>query len=67
MLCCQVEHAQHLSKTYAKVRFPSNKIEITLLQKLVADNDEMNFLYEHNLPKDLKRKRSVAVSFAAKP
>ena len=37
MLCCQVEHAQHLSKTYAKVRFPSNKIKITLLQKLLAE------------------------------
>ena len=36
-------------------------------QRLLADNDneEMNFLYENNLPKDLKSKRSVA-SFAAK-
>ena len=29
------------------------------------DNEEMNFLYENNLSKDLKSKRSVA-SFAAK-
>ena len=41
MLCCLVEHAQHLSKTYAKVRFPSNKIKITLLQKLLADDEEI--------------------------
>ena len=30
------------------------------------DNEEMNFLYEKNVPKDLKSKRSVA-NFAAKP
>ena len=29
-------------------------------QKLRADNEEMNFLYEKNLPKDLESKRSVA-------
>ena len=29
------------------------------------ENEEMNFLYENNLSKDLKSKRSVA-SFAAK-
>ena len=67
MLCSQVEHGQHLSQTYTKVRFPSNKIKITLLQKLLADNEEMNFLCENKLPKGLKSKRSVAVSFAAKP
>jgi len=37
------------------------------LQKLLADNEEMNYLYENNLPKDLKSKKSVAVGFAAKP
>ena len=68
MLCSQVEHGQHLSQTYTKVRFPSNKIKITLLQKLLADNEEMNFLCENKLmSKGLKSKRSVAVSFAAKP
>ena len=45
------------------VGFPSNKVKITLLQKLLADNEEMNFLYENNLPKDVKSKRSVAVSY----
>ena len=30
------------------------------------DNEEVNFLYENNLLKNLKSKRSVA-SFAAKP
>ena len=51
----------------SRIIFPSNKVKITLLQKLLADNEEMNFLYENNVPKDLKSKRSVAVSFAAKP
>ena len=38
------------------------------LKAIIPDNDneEMNFLYENNLPKHLKSKRSVA-SFAAKP
>ena len=38
------------------------------LKALIPDNEneEMNFLYENNLPKHLKSKRSVA-SFAAKP
>ena len=25
--------------------FPSNKVKVTLFQKLLADNEEMNFLY----------------------
>ena len=45
----------------------SYNIKVTLLQKLLADNEEMIFLCENNLPKDLKSKRSVAVSFVAKP
>ena len=38
-----------------------------MLKALIRDNDieEVNFLYENNLSKDLKSKRSVA-SFAAK-
>ena len=40
---------------------------MTLLQKLLANNEGMIFLYENNLPKDVKCKRSAAVSFAAKP
>ena len=38
-----------------------------MLKAFIRDNDieEVNFLYENNLPKDLKSKRSVA-SFAAK-
>jgi len=31
-------------------------IIITLLQKLFADKEEMNLLYENNQPKDLKAK-----------
>ena len=46
--------------TRIKVGFPSSKVKVTLFQKLLADNEEMNFLYENNLPKDLKSKRSVA-------
>ena len=46
--------------TRIKVGFPSNKVKVTLFQKLLADKEEMNFLYENNLPKDLKSKRSVA-------
>ena len=38
-----------------------------MLKALTRDNDieEVNFLYENSLPKDLKSKRPVA-SFAAK-
>ena len=39
---------------------------IGLKALIPADNEEVNFLYENNLPKDLKSKRSVA-SFAPKP
>ena len=39
---------------------PSNKVKVTLFQKLLADNEEMNLLCENNLTKDLKSKRSVA-------
>ena len=38
--------------------FPLNKVNVTLFLKL-ADNEEMNFLCENNLPKDLKNTRSV--------
>ena len=47
-------------------RISFKQVKITLLQKLLAD-EEMNFLFENNLSKDLKNNRSVAVSFAAKP
>ena len=39
---------------------------IRLKTFIPTDNEEVNFLYENNLPEDLKSKRSVA-SFAAKP
>ena len=43
-LCCQVEHAIPV-KTYAYVRFPSNKVKITLLQKLLS-----SYVYDHAIP-----------------
>ena len=39
---------------------------IGLKALIPTDNEEVNFLYENNLPSDLKGKRSLA-SFAAKP
>ena len=58
-------------KRFNKDKVEKQQISIILKNKRLkalvpADNEEMNFLYENNLPKDLKSKRSVA-SFAAKP
>ena len=58
-------------KRFNKDKVEKQQISIILKNKRLkalvpADNEEINFLYEKNLPKDLKSKRSVA-SFAAKP
>ena len=42
------------------------KQQIMIRALIPADNEEMNFLHENKLPKDLKSKRSGA-SFTAKP
>ena len=55
------------NKSFSKVAKRQISLKNIRLKALIAaDNEEVNFLYENNLPKDLKSKRSVA-SFAAKP
>ena len=53
----------------APIRLQNNKFSlkknIRLKTLIPDDKEEVNFLYGNNLPKDLKRKRSVA-SVAAK-
>ena len=53
----------------ASIRLQNNKFSLKNHKAkalIAANNEEVSFLYENNLPKDLKSKRSVA-SFAAKP
>ena len=53
----------------ASIRLQNNEFSlknIRLKALIPDDKEEVNFLYGNNLPKDLKRKRSVA-SVVAKP
>ena len=53
----------------ASIRLQNNKFSsknIRLKALIPNDKEEVNFLYGNNIPKELKRKRSVA-SVAAKP
>ena len=53
----------------ASIRFQNNKFSlkknVRLKVPIPADKEEVNFLYGNNLPKDLKRKRSVARTLQA--
>ena len=57
---------KNFNKVAKQEIFILKKPMIGLKALIPAENEEVTFLYENNLPNDLKGKRSLA-SFAAKP